>query len=314
MRRTLTQESYKKGSPADYEDSLRVLYGGRLDSYILGIQFLLDLGVSFENRSVLELCCGTGLASQEIVARRPASFLAVDVIPSFVSFAEQRVRQSLIPSLEQDLHFLCKDVFSLTEKDFLEKKLDTIIVCNAATELESMEKLFSFVYHNLDSLEGIFLFNVKVKDEKKTVYEMVYETLVREHQKDAMLSRSQRLEGLRDGRVVHPQLSEKQVLKLLSRTDFRVQLCYRCPFSFSPQQLQYYTSRAWNDYQSLLKGIHTQGSDDSQISRWIHERTDDRFFNFDKACSSSLQECSHMKTELFIRAEKGSFRSYSTLC
>jgi len=225
MSQVFRRELYGRVSPEDYEREIKRLYGGNLELYKENVRELLDMG-NFHNFSlVLELCCGTGLATQEIVKRHHLTLRACDANISYLNYAREHVKREYFDFYEPciPLEFFHADITKWDIKSLKEEN-SIVIMCNAMTEMLDDIPLFDIAHAQLFD-KGLFLYNIKVVDGKRAYPVQLFEAITEKYPKEFP-------EGSTIVDFVTPTKTKEEIYTLLSQKKFSLHTCKEKEYNF----------------------------------------------------------------------------------
>ena len=305
---------YNGLSPEAYDQKIIQLHGD-ISVYIEGITELLALVPFSSKDTILELCCGTGIATEEMGKRDHDTILAIDENYFFVQAAEKRCKSASL----RNISFEFGDITSLLENErkFEEVALrtdpmlmqgisdvtkgapyDHIIMCNAATEILEEGDFFPLVREYLKE-DGVFLFNVKIKDGIENACAHFFR-LFRDYHNNSSPPHVC-LGNTIDADIVPAQRTEEDILALLEREGFSLRTMTKKRYIL-PNILPY-AFAVRERISDFVRREYTPAPYQRALYLYLEEELPD---NFHRAHSRFLQEDTekHIKTELLIAAEK----------
>jgi len=299
---SFSDQRYGNVTPDVYEDTIRFLHGGGLDCYVAGIHALLDLGHFHPAASVREFCCGTGLSTREIVKREHSELYACDAHADFIRYAQQHVQAPAVGYPQKEpLRFHQYDLrewLGIWEKVL--RKEDIIVMCNAS-ELFRETCVFD-VARKLLRPAGEFLYNIKIRDGKKSVYSGLYEKFVAVH--NSHFSREGRIpDGTVMGAVVEGTMTEEDVLRSPHFGGFRVKTSVKRVSRFDAPGMGSFSFDLRERLFQFLMRQYGIGSEHETQGQWLRREVDAEF----EAASDQWRRTEdpyHMKTELLVCAER----------
>ena len=295
--------AYQKLDPKTYEDHVATLHGGSLETYLDGIRALLDMDSFDPQESILEVCCGTGLGTRELMKRPHRQLVAIDKTAHFVEYAKDRVEFQLFQFRGQPIpYFEVIDVrdFHLPLRHSRYEKFDKMILFNAATEVLELGGINIFeIGERVLQPNGKIMFNIKIKDERTTAYTGIWDTLARYHNMYGYPENTRNAEGWRDAMIVTPESTTAAIHERIRKEGYRIKQSIERSYAFDVSGLYNYfrdVERRYykhcNDRCPSWKGIEWLKEEAmAWMPRVIHEwmQTADPY---------------HMKTELLVCARK----------
>ena len=304
MSQTLRRGMYARLRPQQYEQEIMRLYGGTLEPYLQGINSLLDIGTFTHFSMILELCCGTGLATQEIVKKEHMFIKSCDANFSFLQYAKEHVKEIYYnmywPTLP--VEFFQAD---MTQWDPSTKKTKSeydgpyshVILSNAMTEIIDETPIFALAYTQLFP-KGEFLFNVKIVDGKKSYPQQIFEYVAEKYRKEFP-------QGTNLADFVSPTKTKEDIVSLLQEQDFTMCQFKERSYPFSEEGQRLYALHLRDRVYEYLLNARTCRKGSVEARRILG----DLEWDFQQALAygrAQNKDFAHMKTELLICAKKRS--------
>jgi len=128
----MTEMKFTKEAIINFFDPLAEGWDDHKQPDFAKINLLLDNAAVTEEKTVLDVACGTGVLVPLLLERKVASVVGVDIAPEMIRIAQEKHQHS-------NFTFLAGDV---EELDF-EQKFDCILIFNSFPHFADSEKLIS---------------------------------------------------------------------------------------------------------------------------------------------------------------------------
>jgi len=282
---------YKKIGIKEYEDAIAVLHGG-LKAYVASINTLLDLTTFQGKPEILELCCGTGLATREIYKRTRSPHTIMDQDMTFLTHTNDTVFKKHFNG------FWNCDIARIAMDKDNDRRYDIVVMCNAATELLVEDINLYAVATNCCKTGGQFLCNIKISDGKESAYARLSRILTKHHRKHF----PQRPWEFSDALVIPAAATRDMVEEGFAQHGFHIENAMQYEFSLDMGALDRYFANVMQRYHRRLldaEGGTLGGTLDEWLEREIRAWSGDVLHEWLKAGYSQ-----HTKTELLICARK----------
>ncbi|MFQ5953293.1 MAG: methyltransferase domain-containing protein [Candidatus Omnitrophota bacterium] len=160
-----TADIYKDESFArNYDASAAAIFGKSMAHYNADIDFLLNLTTFSPRDFIVDLGCGTGIATQRLLERNSRRIIGVDSSEAMLQHAREKL---------PDVEFTTASAEELSD---VVSDADKIVSTHVFQYISDPGKVLTEIYKAL-SPNGEYLFNVMVKTPNEPIYRHVFRVL-----------------------------------------------------------------------------------------------------------------------------------------
>lgn len=215
----------------NYDKKMSDVFGRDMGEYKKQVNELLNLTTYTPKDTIVDLGCGTGISTQEILKRKPKKIIGVDLSRSMLKQAKKKLKNNKDIELK---------VASAEELSDVVSNADKIVSVNTFKYFSNPDKVLDEIYNSLQP-NGEYLFNIQLKTSKgQSVYNQISRVIEK-----VMGKESGKKVELLELKGLEPKYTKKDIERMVKRSHLKIKKYEEQPIIYDPKTLH-------NMYEQIL--------------------------------------------------------------